>query len=59
MDYSLYHEFPFPSNLSSEEKKLESYFLSLSDEEQLTLLNASSSYETFLRQVSLHFGAAG
>jgi len=47
MDYSGYHEFPFPSKLSEGEKKLKAYFMSLPDAEQLRLLNGSRSYEEF------------
>lgn len=47
LDYLGFYEFPFPTDLSKEEEALRSYFLSLSDEEQLKLLNASSSYKIF------------
>lgn len=47
MDYSGFTEFPFPSNLSSEGLEAKKYFLALSDDEQLNLLNGSKSYEEF------------
>lgn len=47
MDYSGYDEFPFPSNLSLEEEKAKEHFLSLSDEDQLRMLNGCRSYEEF------------
>lgn len=52
MDYSRYHEFPFPSNLSEDDAKLKSFFMSLSDDRQLQLLNGSKSYEQFHDRVS-------
>lgn len=51
MDYTGYHEFPFPSKLSEAEQKLKSYFMSLSDSEQLRLLNGSQSYQEFRGRV--------
>lgn len=51
MDYSGYHEFPFPSKLSENEEKLKTYFMSLPDAEQLRLLNGSHSYEDFRGRV--------
>lgn len=47
MDYSGFKDFPFPQNLSSEDEELKKYFLSLSDGEQLKLLNGSGSYDAF------------
>ncbi len=47
MDYSGYSEFPFPSSLSEEERKIRDFFLNLDDGEQLKLLNKSSSYSSF------------
>lgn len=51
MDYSKFSEFPFPSGLSEQEEKAKKYFLSLSDGEQLGLLNGSGSYDEFLGRV--------
>ena len=51
MDYSGYYEFPFPSRLNDKEKELKAYFLSLSDHEQLQLLNGSRSYHEFCSRV--------
>lgn len=52
MDYSGFNEFPFPSNLSDEGKKIRDYFFHLSDSDQLVLLNASRSYEGFYQLVA-------
>lgn len=52
MDYSKFYEFPFPSDLSEEDRRLKDFFMSLSDEEQLSLLNGSTSYEMFRQKVS-------
>lgn len=51
MDYSGFHEFPFPSILSSEGEKVKDYFMSLPDEAQLQLLNGCCSYERFYLRV--------
>lgn len=51
MDYTGYTEFPFPSLLSEEDEKAKQFFFTLSDEEQLKLLNGSGSYETFCSRV--------
>jgi hypothetical protein len=51
VDYSKYHEFPFPSELSKSEEKLKAYFMSLTDQDQLRLLNGSRSYEEFRGRV--------
>ena len=45
-------EFPFPSKLSSDGEKIRSFFMGLSDNEQLELLNRSHSYDTFYHNVS-------
>jgi thymidylate kinase len=47
LDYTGYQEFPFPSDLDESDQKLKDSFLKLSDDEQLKLLNSSSSYEEF------------
>lgn len=47
MDYSGFYEFPFPSNVSGEGIEVKKYFLALSDDDQLNLLNGSKSYEEF------------
>ncbi|MCI8623905.1 MAG: hypothetical protein HFG26_09620 [Provencibacterium sp.] len=52
MDFSAYSGFPFPSNLPPEDQPLERYFSTLSDEEQLRLLNASKSYPEFRDRVA-------
>ena len=51
MDYSKFSEFPFPSALSEEEAEAKKFFLTLSDGEQLGLLNGSGSYGEFLGRV--------
>ncbi|MCI1956605.1 MAG: hypothetical protein LKJ21_09570 [Oscillospiraceae bacterium] len=51
MDYSGFHEFPFPSVLNDEGEEAKAYFLSLPDEDQLHLLNGCRSYEEFYRRV--------
>lgn len=51
MDYSAYHEFPFPSDLNAEDARLKDFFLGLPDDEQLRLLNGSLSYGEFLGRV--------
>lgn len=51
MDYSKYYEFPFPSDLSETDLELKDYFMSLSDEDQLSLLNGSRSYDEFHEKV--------
>jgi hypothetical protein len=51
LDYSGYHDFPFPSKLSKEEEKLQAYFMSLPDDDQLRLLNGSKSYAEFCSRV--------
>lgn len=51
MDFSGYCEFPFPSKLTEEEEKVKSFFMSLEDQEQLKLLNGSTSYSAFLSRV--------
>ena len=51
MDYSGFTEFPFPSALSEEDRKVKEYFLNLTDNEQLKLLNGSSSYPFFYDRV--------
>lgn len=57
MNYSGFREFPFPSNLSAEDEKLKEFFLSLSDDEQLKLLNGSLSYEMFHTRVADHMNS--
>ncbi len=52
MDYTGYTEFPFPSNLNDDDKKLKDSFLNLPDEEQLKLLNSSRSYNEFHSHVA-------
>ena len=52
MDYSAYHEFPFPSDLNEEDARLRDFFLGLSDGEQLRLLNGSLSYGEFRGRVA-------
>ena len=47
MDYSGYYEFPFPSALTEEDTRAKEFFLSLPDDEQLKLLNGTTSYEEF------------
>lgn len=47
MDYTGFYEFPFPSELSDEDTQLKKFFLALTDDEQLKLLNGSHSYEEF------------
>lgn len=59
MNYVGYTEFPFPSLISPEEQKLKDFFFTLSDEEQLTLLNKSVSYETFRHRVFLYKATNG
>lgn len=51
MDYSAFHEFPFPSALSDVEQREKRYFLSLSDNLQLKLLNGCQSYQEFSGRV--------
>ena len=52
MDYTGFYEFPFPSSLSEDDKKIKSFFFSLSDDTQLSLLNGSHSYEEFHNRVA-------
>ena len=52
MDYSAYHEFPFPSDLDAEDARLKDFFLALPDGEQLRLLNGSRSYGEFRERVA-------
>lgn len=52
MNYTGFKDFPFPSNLSKDDESLKDFFLSLSDEEQLKLLNGSLSYEMFHQRVT-------
>lgn len=52
MDYTGFHEFPFPSNLSGEDIELKNYFMALPDEDQLNLLNGSKSYQEFHDRVA-------
>lgn len=47
MDYSGYRNFPFPENLTAEGEDVRSFFMSLPDGEQLSLLNQSHSYDEF------------
>lgn len=54
MDYSGFQDFPFPTLLSDEDAKTKAYFFTLSDEEQLALLNGSTSYDAFLERVQHH-----
>jgi hypothetical protein len=54
MDYSAFHEFPFPSRLTGEEDRAKRYFMTLPDEEQLQLLNGCQSYEEFRFRVFGH-----
>lgn len=58
MNYSGFKEFPFPTTLSREDEKIKNFFFSLSDEEQLRMLNGSLSYELFLDRVSQHMTSA-
>jgi hypothetical protein len=51
MDYSLYHEFPFPPKLTEPEEKAKEFFLSLPDNEQLSMLNGCCSYKEFRDRV--------
>ena len=51
LDYTGYQEFPFPSNLNDSDVGLKNSFLELPDDEQLKLLNSSSSYEEFHNHV--------
>jgi hypothetical protein len=51
MDFSGYKEFPFPSNLNGDGIRAKEYFYSLSDGEQLKLLNGSKSYDEFQNRV--------
>lgn len=51
MDYSDFTEFPFPSKLTPEEARVRDYFMNLSDDDQLGLLNGSSSYSSFYDRV--------
>jgi len=52
LDYTGFYEFPFPSVLSDQDRKVKDFFLSLSDDMQLKLLNGSSSYENFHNRVT-------
>ncbi len=54
MDYSGFYEFPFPSVLNEKDTEAKNRFLSLSDEEQLKLLNGSKSYEEFHNRIMQH-----
>ncbi|HEX2985355.1 MAG TPA: hypothetical protein VHO71_00910 [Caproiciproducens sp.] len=58
MDYSGFHDFPFPSNLSEEDRRLKNYFFTLSDDDQLKLLNGSRSYEEFHNRVEHRMGGS-
>ena len=51
MDFSAYREFPFPSGLSAPEEQAKRFFLTLTDNEQLSLLNGCQSYEEFRNRV--------
>lgn len=57
MDYSGFKEFPFPSQLSEDGKKVRDYFMDLTDEEQLGLLNGSASYNNFYQRVIARMNA--
>ncbi len=52
MDYSGFHDFPFPADLNGEEQKARDYFFSLPDSEQLRMLHGCLSYENFLDRVA-------
>lgn len=54
MDYTGFYEFPFPSVLNEKDTEAKNCFLSLSDEEQLKLLNGSKSYEEFHTRILQH-----
>jgi len=54
LDYTGFYEFPFPSILSDDDNKMKNFFLALSDEEQLKLLNGSHSYEEFHDRIKQH-----
>ena len=55
MDYTGYYEFPFPS--SENDPVVKNFFFSLSDDEQLQLLNGSSSYQNFRDRILQHMAA--
>jgi hypothetical protein len=59
MDYSGYQEFPFPSELTEQEKRAEKFFLALSDDEQLAMLNGCRSYEEFRNRVFARMADVG
>ncbi|WP_156900511.1 hypothetical protein [Anaerovorax odorimutans] len=52
MDYTGFKDFPFPKKLSKSDEKIKNFFFSLSDDEQLKLLNGSKSYEMFHERIS-------
>lgn len=52
MDFSAYREFPFPSKLTEAEEQVKRFFLTLTDGEQLGLLNGCQSYEEFRSRVA-------
>lgn len=54
MDFSGYTNFPFPAFLTTEDDEAKKYFLSLTDETQLQLLNGCTSYEEFHDRVEEH-----
>ncbi len=56
MDFSGYKEFPFPSDLTGDAIPAKEHFFSLSDDEQLKLLNGCKSFEEFKNRVlsSMH-----
>jgi hypothetical protein len=56
LDYTGYYEFPFPSNLPEQDRKVKDFFFSLSDDLQLKLLNGSTSYEHFHDRVAEYMG---
>ncbi|HBQ46764.1 MAG TPA: hypothetical protein DEB16_05510 [Ruminococcaceae bacterium] len=58
MDYSKYRDFPFPSDLSGEERKARDFFLALPDGEQLRMLHGCLSYKEFFGRVTRRMGQA-
>lgn len=57
MDYTGFDEFPFPASLAEKDVPVKRFFLSLSDDEQLKLLNGSLSYRQFFERVVQRMGA--
>ncbi len=52
MDYSGFSNFPFPLSLTNEEETAKEYFLALSDETQLALLDGCHSYKEFQERLN-------